>query len=140
MAEDVPLLEHQLERLQSRREPAEDLLARRTALSAELSELEARFYAPDSIDPYRFGVLVRDLLAANRLGINRYQTIDSGGDTVLEFAVQGDALSLARFLDKVGREPKYWTIPFLSIRARDESGQVNAVFRIRYEVLDVAGN
>jgi hypothetical protein len=57
------------------------------------------------------------------------------GENLLEFAVSGNALGLARFLQRVSGSPKRWTVPFLSITA-GERGKVQAVFRIGYESID----
>jgi hypothetical protein len=137
---DIALLEQQLARWTAQPGSEEDLLARRAALLADLSDLENRFYAREDMDPYRFGILVRDLLATHRLQIDRYQTIESGGDTTLEFAVQGEALNLVEFLKQVERQPLYWTVSFLSIRTQTEPSRINAVFRVGYEVLDAVAD
>jgi hypothetical protein len=54
---------------------------------------------------------------------------------LLEFAVSGSALGLARFLQRVSESPKLWSIPFVSISA-GERGRIQAVFRIGYESID----
>jgi hypothetical protein len=137
---DIALLEQQLARWTAQPGSEEDLLTRKAALLADLSDLENRFYVRNDMDPFRFGILVRDLLAAHRLEINRYQTIESGGNTILEFAVQGDALNLVEFLKQVELQPRYWSVSFLSIRTQTESSRINAVFRVGYEVLDAVAD
>jgi len=137
---DIALFEQQLARWSAQPGSVDDLLTRKDTLLADLSELETRFYAPEDMDPYRFGILVRDLLATHRLEISRYQTIERGNDTVLEFAVRGDALNLIEFLEQVARQPRCWSVSFLSIWTQKESGLINAVFRVGYEVLDAVAD
>jgi hypothetical protein len=109
------------------------------ALEERVQELRARFYEQGRMDPYSFGVQVRDLLVQSGLSIRRYQTVDVRGSTLLEFSLQGDALSLARFLQRVASRPKQWTITFLSVRAPRDSSTVQAVLRIGYEEYDANG-
>ena len=87
------------------------------------------------MDPYRFGIIIRDLLLRDGLAISRYQTQEVMGKNLLEFAVSGNAMSLARFLQRVSDSPKQWSMPFVSISA-GERGKVQAVFRIGYESID----
>jgi hypothetical protein len=132
----IGLLEQQLAKLGARDGDPETLKRRRENLAEQLEREEARFYRPEDMDPYQFGTHVRDLLVAEQLAIDRYQTIEVADRTLLEFSVKGSPLSLLRFLERVSTAPRYWDVSFLSINARAEAGVVQSVFRISYETID----
>jgi len=127
----------QLEELDRRTADPQSLAHRKLELTRALVREESRRYAAGEMDPYRFGILIRDLLLQEGLEIRRYQTQEAKGGNLLEFAVSGSALGLARFLEKVSESPKLWTVPFLSISA-GEGGKAQAVLRIGYESIDEA--
>lgn len=134
LSDRVYLMEEQLQahRAVDPAETTRALAATDKAIAAE----QAKFYRPGEIDPYRFGALVRDLLVREGLAIQRYQTVEAGEETLLEFAVTGDGRSLFSFLRQVSSAPKYWSMTLLSIKAPSEGQTVQAVFRVRYEALD----
>ncbi len=103
-------------------------------LEARIADARGRLYGPDEIDPYRFGIVIRDLLRAEGLSISRYQTVEQGSVTLLEFSVDGSARSVARFLQRVSEAPKWWSVSLLSMRAAGGDGSVQAVVRIHYEL------
>jgi len=114
----------------------EDALSRqRQELARSLEREKERYYAAQEMDPYRFGIIIRELLLRDGLAISRYQTQEVMGQNLLEFAISGSALGLARFLQRVSESTKRWSVPFLSISA-GERGRVQAVFRIGYESID----
>ncbi len=125
-------LEQQARRLAAKLPEAGDLAGRLERARGALEEERRRFYAPGEMDPYRFGTLVRDRLVARGLKIDRYQTLEPGQGTLLEFSVQGDALALVSFFREASESDKYWSLPFVSVSAKGE-GAVQSVFRIRYE-------
>ena len=102
-------------------------------LVARIAEARSRLYAPGEIDPVRFGIIIRDLLLAEGLAIARYQTVEQGSATALEFSIEGSARSVARFLRRVSESPKWWAVSFLSLRSGGGDGSVQAVLRIHYE-------
>lgn len=102
-------------------------------LEARIADARLRLYAPGEIDPYRFGIIIRDLLRSEGLAIARYQTVEQRGSTVLEFSVEGSARALAGFLKRVSEAPRWWTVSFLSVRTAGGAGAVQAVLRISYE-------
>lgn len=125
-------LSGQLEELDRRSADPQSLALRKLELTRALEREESRRYTAGEMDPYRFGLLIRDLLLQEGLEIRRYQTQEAKGGNLLEFAVSGSALGLACFLEKVLESRKLWTVPFLSISA-GEGGKAQAVFRIGYE-------
>lgn len=129
------LLERELSRHTGRAVDEERLVREREELTRALEEERGRFYAPGEIDPYRFGRLVRELLVRQGLEVGRYQTVEIGGTTHLEFAVSGDAARLMGFLEQVSFAGKYWSVPFLSIDGRAGAGRLECVVRIGYETL-----
>lgn len=129
------LLEAQRKKLVAQLANEASLAERRNALAAEVASREARTYARGEIDPYRFGVLVRSRLQAQGLAVERYQPVSAEGRTLLEFSVRGSALGLASFLRDVSSSEKRWSIPALTVTAR-EQGVVEAVIRVTYETLD----
>jgi hypothetical protein len=135
----VALMEEQLVKFTRRIPDAGQLAGRKERLRQELEEERKMFYAGAQMDPYRFGIIVRDLVAAQGLQIDRYQTMEIGGRTLLEFSVRGDALGFLAFLRRASLSDHYWSIPFVSINARGGGGVVQSVFRIHYEQIgDVA--
>jgi hypothetical protein len=113
-----------------------ELARQKEQLSRTLALDRSGFYTALEMDPYRFGIIIRDLLLRDGLEIGRYQTLEGSGDNLLEFSVTGDALGLARFLQRVSGSPKRWHIPYLAVNAPGEKGKVQAVFRIGYEKID----
>jgi len=133
--EQIALLEQQVVTAGERSADVEAMRGRRDTLAGQLAAEQARFYRPEEMDAYRFGGLVRNLLLEERLAIDRYQTIEVGEKTLLEFSVSGNPLDLLEFLSKVSEAPRYWDISFLSINARGEDGRVQSVLRIAYETI-----
>jgi hypothetical protein len=111
----------------------------RAGLEERIADARGRLYAPGEIDPYRFGIIIRDLLLAQGLEIARYQTVEQGGSTDLEFSVQGSARALSGFLEQVSRAPRWWDLSFLSVRTAGDAGAVQAVLRISYEQAEKSG-
>jgi hypothetical protein len=130
----IAALAQQVGKLEARAADEEGLRRQKEELAGRLERDRKRYYAAREMDPYRFGIIIRDLLLRDGLAISRYQTQEVMGENLLEFAVSGSALSLARFLRKVSESPRQWSIPFLSISA-GERGRIQAVFRIGYESL-----
>jgi len=131
----IGALTEQMSKFQTRAMDEEDLRRQREELARGLEQGQRRYYAAQEMDPYRFGIIIRDLLLRDGLAISRYQTQEVAGENLLEFAVSGSAIGLARFLQRVSQSPRQWSVPFLSISA-GERGRVQAVFRIGYESLD----
>ena len=71
-----------------------------------------------------------------KLTINGLNVSVDKGTTVLEFSVSGSIRSLLGFLRDVSQAEKIWTIPSLTCRIREGTERVDAVFRIRYAVID----
>jgi hypothetical protein len=113
-----------------------DLVARRQRLQDELEGIKSRFYGAEEMNPYGFGALIRDRLAATGMDIARYQVLDAKGRTWLEFAASGPATAFVRFLGEVTASGTYWAIPSLSVVTHAASGSVEVVFRIGYETND----
>jgi restriction endonuclease Mrr len=128
-------LREQVGKFAGRASDQQALSRRKEQLARELELDQARYYTAQEMDPYRFGIIIRDLLRRDGLEISRYQTQEATGESLLEFAVSGDALGLTRFLQRVSQSPKRWSVPFLSITA-GRRGRVQAVFRIGYESID----
>ena len=134
-AQRIGALSEQIGQLGARAADQEALARRKQELTQALVGGQSRYYAAQEMDPYRFGIIIRDLLLRDGLAISRYQTQEVMGESLLEFVVSGSAMGLARFLQRVSDSPKQWSIPFLSISA-GERGKVQAVFRIGYESID----
>lgn len=132
-AERTRLAEREITALSARLRAGEGSQAGPADLEARIADARGRLYGPGEIDPYRFGIIIRDLLLSEGLAIARYQTVEQGSATVLEFSVEGSARALAGFLDRVCRAPKWWTVSFLSVRTAGGDGAVQAVLRISYE-------
>ena len=132
----VRVITEQMGKFGARASDEGGLARQKQELSQALARDKDRFYTAQEMDPYRFGIIIRDLLVREGLEIGRYQTLEGPGDNLLEFAVSGQALGLARFMQKVSGSPKRWLMPFLSISAQGGKGKVQAVFRIGYEKVD----
>ncbi len=130
------VMEEQIRRFSERAGDETELEGRRQRLVQALEAERQRFYGAGEMDTYGFGIIIRDLLVAGGLEISRYQTVEVGQSTYLEFSVAGSALELARFLQRVSASEKYWSVPFLSISNRSADGNVQSVFRITYEKID----
>lgn len=134
--EKIGLMEEQIEKYSMKTADEEKLKAKKGRLSEELKKEWVKFYDGKEIDPYRFGIIIRNNLVSGGLEIKRYQTLEVGGSTWLEFSVSGEALAFFSFLEKVSNSEKYWTVSFVSIDSREGQGRINAVFRISYETID----
>jgi hypothetical protein len=133
LQERIELVEKQLKRYRVKMPDENELIFKRDNRSEELSEVKYRFYIEQDIDTYRFGIIIHDLLVSSGLEINRYQTIEVGKNTFLEFSVRGNALGFISFLKSVSLSDKYWHISYVSINSRSGNGAINSVFRIGYE-------
>ncbi len=131
----IAALSQQVGKFGARAADQESLSRQKEQLARELELDRGRYYTAQEMDPYRFGIIIRDLLRRDGLEISRYQTQEAMGENLLEFAVSGDALGLARFLQRVSQSPKLWSVPFLSVTA-GQRGKIQAVFRIGYESID----
>jgi hypothetical protein len=140
LREKISGLEKQIPQFDAHAASEAQLAARKRELQSELSSERSHFYEEGQIDPYHFGILVRDLLVANHLSIKQYQTLNPGKQVLLEFSVTGDDLDVVKFWQAVSGSAKYWSVPYLSIDARAGSGNVDAVFRIGYETLASLGS
>ena len=134
--EKIGLMEEQLKKYSIKAEDEEKLKAKKERLFNDFEKELVKFYTSKEIDPYRFGIIIRNYLVSGGLEIQRYRTLDVGGGTLLEFSVSGEALTFLSFLEKVSKSEKYWTVSFVSIDSRERQGKVNAVFRIAYETID----
>lgn len=133
--QQVALMEAHVRKLEQDAPDERLLVERGGRLQGELEQERRRLYAPGEMDPYRFGLIVRDLLVAEGLQIDRYQTLEAGKRTLLEFAVRGEARGMLAFLRRVSLSERTWSVPYLSIGARGETGMVQSVFRIHYAQL-----
>jgi hypothetical protein len=106
------------------------------SLQREIADLRARFYGSDDMNPYLFGTIVKQKLAARGMEVSRYQVIDIQGSTVIEFSVSGSIRSFLGFLRDVSQADKVWNMPFMTCGIREGTERVDAVFRIRYAVID----
>ncbi len=132
----IGLMEGQIQKFSTRAADEGQLEVQKERLIAVLEEEKRRFYKTREMDPYRFGIIIRDLLVSNNLVIKRYQTLEIGESMVLEFSVTGDGLDYTRFLESLSSAEKYWSVSFLSINARGGGGEVSSVFRVSYETID----
>jgi len=112
------------------------LLERREMLLESVKEEKRYFYTQAEMDPYAFGILVKDILTSLKLDLTRYQTIESGKGAFLEFNLSGDVLNVIEFLRKVSDSQKYWSVPYLVVKMRPGGNSSDVVLRIGYEVVD----
>ena len=133
---DITMSEMQIQQLQQTMPDAASLEKENELLLSEIDGLQNKFYRDTEIDPYKFGILVRDLLSSEKLSISKYQTIETKEAFLLEFNVTGDALDFAKFLEQVSLADKYWSINTLTINADKINGRVQAVFQITYETIN----
>lgn len=134
----IEQLQQRMSQLSTPSASEQALTERRQRVAAELESVRGHFYLPEAINPYRFGTLIQTLLNTHRLDTIRYQTVEAGGVTLLEFSVRGAALNLMNFLRDMAQSEKYRVMPYLAIDAQAGNGEIAAVFRVRYEVLDAA--
>jgi hypothetical protein len=127
-------LEEQIRELHQALPRQEQLAAQRDALREDVQHRAARFYSPEEIDPYAFGVAVRERLAARGIAVQRYQTVDVGGRSYLEFSASGSARALVLFLRDVSQAAKLWAIPSLTVTVRAPGGTVDIFFRIGHAI------
>jgi hypothetical protein len=112
------------------------LVSLRDQLQGELGVMRSRFYAPNEMNPYSFGTLIRKKLASHGILVVRYQVIEVKGATGLEFSVLGSIASLVLFLKEVSESDHYWSVSSFSLTGREGTRDADASFRIGYEVRD----
>lgn len=119
----------------ARKIPSKRLLTQqRDALAEQIAQEERHFYRRSETDPYRFGDMVRGMLSAANLTINRYQTIEIGDRIYHEFSVSGDTKAFFTFLDAVSAFDRHLAVPSVKIVSSDDRA-VAVVFRITYEAI-----
>jgi hypothetical protein len=111
-----------------------DVLSLRERLQGELAVMKTRFYGPEEMNPYSFGALIKKKLGSLGLTVVRYQVIEVKRVTSLEFSISGSINSIILLLKEVSESDRYWTISFLAMTMREDTGGADAVFRIGYEV------
>jgi hypothetical protein len=129
-------LESQTKKLYERLPDAKILLPRKEYLIDAIAKEERYYYAKKDTDPYRFSIAVRKSLLANKLEIQKYQTVQMKERVCLEFSLSGSAFDLMNFLAAASTFDKHWFIPFLSIDAKRGDGSISSVLRVYYETLD----
>ena len=112
------------------------LVSLRDQLRGELDVLKNHFYAPNEMNPYSFGTLIKKKLASRGIRVIRYQVIEVKGATGLEFSVSGSVASLVLFLKEVSESDHYWSVSSFSLTMREGTSEADAAFRIGYEVRD----
>ncbi len=108
----------------------------RGQLQGELDVMRSRFYAPNEMNPYSFGTLIRKKLASHGIVVVRYQVIEVKGATGLEFSVSGSIASLVLFLKEVSESDHHWSVSSFALTVREGTRDADASFRIGYEVRD----
>lgn len=108
----------------------------RDRLQGELDIMKNRFYAPNEMNPYSFGILIKKKLSSLGMTVVRYQVIELKGASSLEFFVSGSINSFILFLKEVSESDRFWTISSLSLIMRENTEGMDAVFRIGYEIRD----
>jgi hypothetical protein len=111
-----------------------EITALRDQAKTELERKKARFYAPGEISLYDFGLLMKKRLVALGMSVARTEFIEDS----VQFSVTGSIRSLVLFLKEVSASEKYWTLSSLTLRMREGTETVDAVFRMGYEVIDNA--
>jgi len=133
---DAAQFRDQIEKLERSIGSETQAKALRDRLHGELDVMKTRFYAPNEVNPYSFGTLIKKKLASLGMAVVRYQVIEVKGASILEFSVSGSLYSFVLFLKEVSESERYWTISSLAMTTREGAGGVDAVFRIGYEVRD----
>ncbi len=131
----VAQYEAQIRKISQALPAEEDIVTRAAAMKAELADVTSRFYAPEDLNPYSFGTLIKKKLAGLGITVVRYQVVETGGKSFLEFSVTGSARSIVQFFKDVSEAGKYWTVPMLTLTMREGTEKADVVFRIGYEVL-----
>lgn len=113
-------------------------------LIAQIDRQCAHFYGAGELSLAEFSSQIQDRLTSAGLTIRRYRPVDhegtQHGTTLVEFVVQGRAVSFLAFLAEVSRSPKYCPIPRMTIRRLARAGFVEATFRIGYEAIEMDGS
>ncbi|MCK5196702.1 MAG: hypothetical protein KAR21_00040 [Spirochaetales bacterium] len=123
----------QIESLQNSFSKETNLAEIKTMYNEAIESERIKYYLPDQMDIYRFGRIIQNLLLSLDLEIKRYQTVEDRDVTLLEFSISGSSLSFITFIQEVYKGEKHWGIPYLVIKTRGGSGDVEVVFRIGYE-------
>ena len=136
----INLLKQQIQQITLTMPDESDLKVKKDLLRMGIDELEDRYYQKNEMDPYTFGILIKDLITSKGLDISKYQTIEAKDSIQLEFSVSGNALDFSEFLESVSLSDKYWSIPYLTMNANDRNGRIQSVFRITYGMIDEKNN
>jgi hypothetical protein len=126
----------QIAKLRGSLRPESDIVSRRDSLKGKIEAARKGFYSQGEIDPYTFGTRIKKKLTAHGLKVIRYQVLVLKGSISIEFSVSGSTSSFILFLKEVSESDRYWSVPSLALSMQGESGVMDSVFRIGYEVLD----
>lgn len=137
---NIGLLETRIHQINSSMPDEFNLQLKKDLLLRGIDELQGRFYKKEEMEPYKFGISIRDLLSAKGMNIQKYQTIEAKDINLLEFSITGDALAFAEFLEHVSLADKYWSVHSLTINAPENNGRIQAVFQITYETINEENN
>ncbi len=113
------------------------------AINLEVTKLEKavedernRYFSVDEMDPAGFGLTLKRILLSLGLTVDSYKITDDGGKPFLEMAVSGSADAFVEFLYRLVLSDRYYAIAYLSINAHRGRGEIRAVLRISYAVLE----
>ena len=137
---NIGLLETRIQQINSSMPDEFNLQLKKDLLLRGIDELQDKFYKKEEMEPYKFGILIRDLLSAKGLNIQKYQTIEAKDVILLEFSIKGNALAFAEFLEDVSLADKYLSVNSLTINAAENNGWIQAVFQITYETINEENN
>ena len=113
------------------------------AINLEVAKLEravenerSRYFSIDEMDPAGFGLALKRILLSLGLTVDSYKITEDRGKPFLEMAVSGSANAFVEFLYRVVSSDRYYAIAYLSINAHRGRGEIRAVLRISYAILE----
>jgi hypothetical protein len=113
--------------------------ANESMASADIEQLEKtaqteklHYYAKGELDIYQFGTLVQNQLAKYGIVVKQFSTTTTAGTTYLQYTTTGTPLAIVSFLKETSEAPKYWSLPYMAMRATDKDRTISFEFKIGY--------
>ncbi len=113
----------------------EDLLVYRDRLAACIDAVKKHNLGGGSPDIYRSGTSIRTMLVESKADISRYHITEGTGDAFIEFVLSIRMASFLDFLNTLYERERPLSIPYLSLKHREDGDIFEIVVRIGYETV-----
>ncbi len=129
----------ELARFASQTADHDDINRKVLELEETIEQERSRFFRVGEVDPAAFGLALKQTLLSHGLTVDSYKITEDEGRASLELAVSGDSGAFVEFLYRVAKSDRYLAVNYLSINALEGRGEIRAILRISYSILEGEG-